>query len=214
MKKIISLILMIAMLISVSAFAEEEFSLHNGVKFGMTSEEVAAIEEASGFKYHQYDTHGTIDGKIAGQEDASIFFYYNNSPDAYDIPYCEDNGLYKCTYGFSNGSYDTLYDALVSKYGQATYDLNDQHISVSQSFYNTSNCSWNTDGDKISLIRQWLVPYNDTYILIDLSKRSSSFDMGFGAALEIVVVCINYMVLPYEVVAEINETNSQMVNDL
>lgn len=79
MKKMFCLVIaLIVMLGSVAALAEE-FSLHSGVKFGMTREEVAAAEKANGFKPQDNSEYDTLDvnGFIAG---------YNNSDIKYKKP--------------------------------------------------------------------------------------------------------------------------------
>jgi len=113
MKKIISLILMIAMLISVSAFAEEEFSLHNGIKFGMTKDEVLRTEIEAGF--------GLVDGrygegKIAGYDGAVRCEYRGRGVTLDKVCY-----FY---YSPSTQSYTALGNALTNKYGAPTHTSN------------------------------------------------------------------------------------------
>ena len=94
MKKIICVLLVVMMLMG-TAFAEEEFTLHNGTKFGMTSEEVIEIERENGFDYghwvsddkgyKEYDyswLHDKNGHTIAGQEKASITYFFRDSDDA------------------------------------------------------------------------------------------------------------------------------------
>ena len=51
MKKIVCLLLVLLILaiIPISCTASEEFSMHSGVKFGMTMDEVIEAEKANGF---------------------------------------------------------------------------------------------------------------------------------------------------------------------
>jgi len=153
MKKIISLVLMIAMLFSMSAFAEEEFTLHNGLKFGMTKEEVYEAEKAAGVPLTEDELYDyTWEGTIAGERNSKLFILIN------------DSGLYKMHYEFDSlESYDTLNNGLIEKYGKTTYssetgvyldEPTTDHIdSIPYVFTDTySNARYS----------QWLIPYSDT----------------------------------------------------
>ena len=48
MKRTICLALLIVMCLTFSAIAENDFPLHNGLRFGMTKEEVYETEKAAG----------------------------------------------------------------------------------------------------------------------------------------------------------------------
>lgn len=113
MKKIIILVLMFAMLFSVSASAEEKFTLHNGTKFGMTIEEVIAIEGNNGFSLSTYETgtmcHGL--GTIANQPNSSISYYFG-----------DNNSLWRMDYGFNSlETFDIVEKGLISKYGNTDF---------------------------------------------------------------------------------------------
>lgn len=116
MKKIISLVLMIAMLFGMSAFAvEEEFTLHNGTKFGMTKAEVIEIETPKGFSFKEepYESYVILYGKgtIANHPDSTIYYYISN-----------DNGVYEMKYAFSTAdTYATVEESLIQKYGETEY---------------------------------------------------------------------------------------------
>jgi len=113
MKKIISLVLMIAMLFSLSAFAvEEEFTLHNGTKFNMSPEEVIQLEEQAGFDASELDSTGhiSLSGKIAGQEGTNASYWF------------QDDKLVQMTYTFvDDSSFQAISNALIQKYGVSEY---------------------------------------------------------------------------------------------
>lgn len=114
MKKIVSLMLMIAMLLSVSAFADEEFTLHSGTKFGMSVDEVVKLEQEAGFDVRKstLETDGflQVKGKIAGHDDASANYYFTDS-----------GALYRMYYRFSGDDYQAMENTLEKKYGATEY---------------------------------------------------------------------------------------------
>lgn len=126
MKKIISLWLMVAMLFSVSAFAEEEeFALHSGTKFGMSSQEVAQIEQENGFEmdvYHYevsggYSVYGR--GRIANMDNTTMSYTFTDDDSLYDLLYEfyeGDDDLAKTLIKF-----ETIEEGLVAKYGATEY---------------------------------------------------------------------------------------------
>lgn len=116
MKKMISLVLMVAMLFSVSAFAEaEEFTLHSGTKFGMSVAEVVEIEQNAGFdvRTSTLETDGflQVKGKIAGHDDASAAYYFT-----------DDDTLYRMYYRFSENDFQAMENALEKKYGATEFN--------------------------------------------------------------------------------------------
>lgn len=169
MKKIISLFLMIAMLFSVSVFAEEEvFTLHNGLLFGMEKEEAIAIEEENGIilqptKYDMYGTSsygGSVEkanaylwiGTIAGQKESGLI-----------IKFDENDKLKYVTYEFSDlSSYDILNESLIEKYGSPSFtsDKGGSPFSHEKNGETVSaTCIVKTTDSQYA---EWLIPYSDT----------------------------------------------------
>ena len=73
-KALLVLVSLVLMLATQFAFADEEFTLHNGTKFGMNKDEVLKIESSKGFSV-TYDSDfncvlGT--GTIANQADTKM----------------------------------------------------------------------------------------------------------------------------------------------
>lgn len=122
MRKIISLLLMIAMCTGVPAFAEKEFALHNGITFGMTRNEVIETELKAGFGLSN-GTYG--EGKIAGYEGAVRCEYYGSASTLDKVCY-----FY---YSTSTQLFNALSNALTKKYGVPT------HTSSSGSYYAVKN---------------------------------------------------------------------------
>lgn len=113
MKKIISLALMVTMLFSVSAFAEE-FTLHNGTKFGMSMQDVAAAELSKGFSVSPEGDGLYGEGIIAGRSPSAVRYFFD-----------ENEKLVHCDYfifldhqnSSNNGNYASTNESLISKYG-------------------------------------------------------------------------------------------------
>ncbi len=113
MKKTISLVLMIAMLFSVSAFAEE-FTLHNGTKFGMSMQDVADAELSKGFSVSPEGDGLYGEGTIAGRSPSAVRYFFD-----------ENEKLVHCDYfiylnqqnSSNNGDYTSTNESLISKYG-------------------------------------------------------------------------------------------------
>ena len=154
MKKIISLILMIAMLISVSAFAEEDFTLHNGLKFGMSKEEVYETEKTAGVEltegeFWDYEWNGTI----AGEMNSKLCLYF----------WDDDTGLTKVIYEFNTlGSYDTLNNGLIEKYGETPYSSKTGVYLDEPTTNHVDNLGFAIDTYSNADYSQWLIPYSDT----------------------------------------------------
>lgn len=134
MKKIVGMILIIAMFTGITAFADEAIlTLHSGVQFGMTIEEVQQLEEDAGFML-------VPRGKLSeGGPVASIpfltggYFLWERATlagfDA-DVHYAfTDNALWGVSYEFwtdahgeSNSAYVHVLETLESKYGETEYN--------------------------------------------------------------------------------------------
>lgn len=112
MKKIFCLILMIAVLLSSTSFAEEEFTLRKGIKFGDTMDTILQKETSLTRKS---ETSNVFTGKIAGYSDASCEFAFDDNGGLKSMTYCFDCFSRDTT----NNTYDTLYDSLVRQYGKA-----------------------------------------------------------------------------------------------
>lgn len=154
MKKIISLVLMLAMLLSVSAFAEEEFTLHNGLKFGMTKEEVYETEKAAGVQLTEDEIFDYVwKGTIAGQINSKLEISING-----------DFGLSTVYYSFDSlESYDTLNNGLIEKYGKTPYS-SETGVYLDEPTTDHINSLPYVFTDTYSNARysQWLIPYSNT----------------------------------------------------
>lgn len=115
MKKIISLVLIVAMLLIGTAFAEE-ITLFSNVHMGNTYDEVVNLLAENGYKYPKTDSNSTRMSEayndneiailrvntitIAGIDDSEVVFAFNG-----------DNEAYQCLYTFGtspSGKYSSL----------------------------------------------------------------------------------------------------------
>ncbi len=148
---------MIAMLFSMSAFAEEEFTLHNGLKFGMTKDEVYETEKAAGVHLIEDDTWDYIwEGTIAGEWNSKLCISIN------------DSGLDKVVYEFDSlESYDTLNNGLNEKYGKTTYSSETGvYLDEPTTDHIDSLPYVFTDTYSNARYSQWLIPYSDTQSIL------------------------------------------------
>ena len=195
MKKAISMLVIVWVLIlSMSALADS-FSIHNGISFGLTEKEVGVLEESNGF---QLETKyigewlfglskgevppidnaierrfGEVDqkyikGSVAGFDNSSIMYFF------------EEDKLYSAIYHFGNTTdssrYTTLLNTLSEKYGD-TVGENDSYIDFPKPGSTALTVYEAYDGIgafKCSVIdmAQWVVATDDGYvniILLDFS---------------------------------------------
>ena len=123
----------------------DEFTLHSGVKFGMTRDEVIKIEEAKGFTtsdwptvYLYYDDEGNytgwktyallVMGSMAGMPDSQLYYYFD-----------EDDKLFSAVYRFGEHdikAYDEIKSLLDEKYSSMKADTDYIIASNIDYFYN------------------------------------------------------------------------------
>jgi len=112
MKKLLGLVLILVLLVSASAYAEE-FTLHSGTKFGMSLDEVKKLEMQNGFSFSvspYSDTTLQGMGIVANQSNTTIYYSFGKS------------GLSQMQYDFaSHKGYDAVEEGLIAKYGKTDY---------------------------------------------------------------------------------------------
>lgn len=121
MKKMLCLVISLIVLLGSVAALAEEFTLHSGVKFGMTREEVAAAEKANGFKTKDNSSYDTLDveGFIAGYDNSDIMYSFKN------------NSMTSAHYHFGRNDdkvFPAVKETLISKYGEPIYEDVDGYI--------------------------------------------------------------------------------------
>lgn len=233
MKKIISLILMIAILISVSAFAEGDFTLHSGVKFGMSLNEVRTCESENGFTLEKYlsgNTYNTNSGKIAGLDSSRIYYSFDGDKlvqAKYEFPTGSDYA-YNQSVEESKSDYAKISDLLNEKYGISEYntltgkiyavskmiDTGDAVLTCSSfgehDLWKQSDRAWaNTDYTTISY-EEWLIEQPDgsgIYIHHCLYKNANN---DANETLH----KIYYTIFDAEIISSIQEATESASSDL
>lgn len=187
MKKLISLL--IAMIITVgsmSVFAEttvmeDDFSIRNGIKFGMTVEEVREIEEGevSGntveVEIYNSSLMGTV--KKVGYHKESIagipctgngenlMYYFNINSGL-----LEEIGYWYGYYDSASGKeyYNELYNLMCEKYGNPLHDNDGKLFDIiTNAFVNYFLFSSGGSSPKIRYA-EWLKEFNDTWVVVDV----------------------------------------------
>ena len=115
MKRFMSMLVSLILLVSCfsNAFAAEDFTLRNGIKFGDTMEEIVTKETTL---TRDSDDSTCFKGKIAGYSDAECWFEFDDDSKLYDMEYIFNSNI--CTSKDEmNNVYKKLYDSLKRQYG-------------------------------------------------------------------------------------------------
>ena len=124
-RKAIALLLALLSL-SVCVASAEDFSLRGGIRFGMTPEEVIAIEASNGFHYDLTNSGDTLYRHTTGYQ---LYFEDKNIGSLGTMPIMRfeydftlaSRQMYQFYYVFrTDGAYAYLQPALVQKYGAPT----------------------------------------------------------------------------------------------
>jgi len=193
MKKIIISILTVMLLMSFTVVLADDFSIHNGVIFGMTKNNVKEAEMSAGFTYgsdsddlfgrcKQHKSFLTFSGTVAGIDGANITYHFN-SQDALE------SAIY--TLGFSTAKYGTnelfssLSDSLASKYGNedaiAKIMIEDSYLDCCVNAYYER---WETAVSKVEVTASKAFTYNTddgNTIVIYISSLNISLSTGKSA---------------------------------
>ncbi len=136
MKKILSILIIFSFIIVsiIENASAEDFTLHSGITFGMTMDEVKKIEEKNGYTvnkstevYSFYDESGQykvgetnntlfIRGSIAGIADSKAIFYFNDEGKLYAMVYAFDDNHMDSECGYDLESFKSIQKLLSEKY--------------------------------------------------------------------------------------------------
>lgn len=185
MKRMVAIFLVVA-LMSISVFAyADDFTIHSGVKFGMTMDEVVETEKAAGFtaekedideyeKYHCSAKHDSkvlsLNGQVAGVKGANITYHFTKDGKL-------DAAVYGLTTSDSSGKYDPIRTSLIKKYGDPDTSMSEVwHTLLKPDIYGWPDyCLENYNVESINFKctidyvynDSWLVPQDDgSYVLI------------------------------------------------
>lgn len=189
MKRFVALIMVVAVLFVSSAYAEsivieENFSIRNGILFGMKADEIDQIEKANGnrsassYSYFYPSSDAEYVTRLGGETCGLLYFFDEN----------------KILSGFryvikEKGTFDSVISSLSDKYGKAkTANMPSFETEVFQasSVLTIMNPSVTVNG-------WWLVQYQDCYVYI----VASTFKMDKTVSM----YRVDYMTLSYDEVA-------------
>lgn len=223
MKKILCLVIsLIVLLSSVSSFAEE-FIIHSGVMFGMTREEVIALETDAGFKVIESEEYITVRGKIASIDESAIRYYFDEN--ALTTAWYRLGGNHSSIGNspYDPDSFDVVEDALVNKYGEPNFDT--QVLDSIAFEYDIDGLIENlTNGlysnYDVAGLSNWLFPVDeDTYLLIDHhlfsgKVKGAGFSVGYHTLCYQMMDATEVEAVIQGIIDEVQEDSQQLEDDI
>ena len=191
MKRFVALIMVVAVLFASSAYAEsivfeENFSIRNGILFGMKADEIDQIEKtngnrsASSYSYLYPSSDKEYVTRLGG-ETCGLLYFFN-----------EDKILSGFRYAIKEkGTYISVISSLSEKYGKENVGnrpLFETEVSQVSSVLTIMNPSVTVNG-------WWLVQYKDCYVYI----VASTLEMDKTAPM----YRVDYTTLSYDEVAAV-----------
>ena len=184
MKRIVSIILISALLLSLSGCYADSFSIRNGITMGMDVDEVERIEAQNGLSggvnnRDQYPDNPIASLKYIGREllglDGVMLKYYFQK-DTNEIFCIQYSGYYKER---RDDTFDSLKSLLVDKYGLSECNTENKKLPlyISDDFSAAIDAyDFNADpvhGAKANLLRweDWLIEYDSYYVDMSLYYR-------------------------------------------
>ena len=173
------------------------FTLHSGVKFGMTMDEVIEIEKNAGFDakkenlddmyaFYCSNKHSktcvSVSGQIAGVNGASIVYHFSKYGNL-------EAAVYGLAHDDKAGRYDPIRSSLIKKYGNPDSVMSEVwHHTLSMDVYSLADFFLeNLNVPSIGFVctidyvhnDSWLIPVNeDTYVIItgiEFSQRVTGY---------------------------------------
>lgn len=211
MKRFLYILLVVIVFIG-TAFAEEDFTLHNGTKFGMTPDEVCGIEADHGMDmYVDDDAWGRPvkyvygKGMVAKQPDTSITYAF----------YGDNYTLYDMWYQFqTDDAYTTIESMLIEKYGSTEYTsesgiripslTNQIGQDILESYYRTKEGPDYVE-DEVINFSQRLLQVNDDIILIYHYRMKANTVMNYKVLSTSYSHGLRYVLLTQEQIDSISD---------
>lgn len=178
MKKAISILLVLLVIVcGIGSTLAEDFTLHSGVSFGMTLEEIKKIEEDAGFSTDIPDNNAYLQvyGKIASIENSAINYYFDN------------NKMNIAKYRFGKDStdrgsneYSLIQESLNNRYGSASGLPDGFHTKqFNEDMKNIVGDGITTNDGTITRDEGWLIPQENGYIAIEHYTFYYQFTQSF-----------------------------------
>lgn len=177
MKRLGCLFLVMILVATTASALAEQFTLHSGVMFGMTKDEVRQVEKDAGFDVEEVkmdkmyrrncqeihlDKAISVSGQIAGVSGANIMYHFDEEGQL-------DSAVYNLGQANSYGAYTPIRESLIQKYGEPDSDMSEVwHTYLNMDVYSVSDycAGFNMNVDS-SYNDSWLIPQEDgTYVII------------------------------------------------
>lgn len=231
MKRIVSLIVVLCLLLSATCFAED-FTLHSGTTFGMTVDEVMEAERKQGFEPKVIERKNSFAPEgikrvsvhpelLAGQEDGEVVFFFDDdrlTSCFYSFSWYEVKGLLALDWSIPADAYESLLAKLKEKYGAALTG-GDKYIDFGTAAYDAYD--WyphykqfmGCTEIEIMDSCQWLVEADDKLVQIVIMYEKC-YISNIGTYMGDVIISYNIVSADeYEKVMEEAEKKTQSAND-
>ena len=227
MKKVISVLLVILILIvcGIEIGIAEDFSVRNGIRFGMSIDEVAEIEEANNSIVEKSEYSVSATSNVAGFDDCHIYYSFKDNKLTYfeykwGHYYGSDYSELDKYFSDSNKKYDTIEKHLSEKYKQIGYIDNGAITYVPFGHEDELLFITTQDGGKYDIhgFKQYLANNGPDYVEILIYSYTRDTKDGFGFKVLSGDFKVKYYSIPKEeydsVVNEINDLQNKIDNDL
>lgn len=215
MKKLSCILIAVVLMLTSTSGIGEEFSLHNGSTFGMTKEEVVELESNAGITFEESTSGNNFFPSnlprleattyAAGREGTSVYYLFNKNEKVNSLLYISSDFMQE---PIEN---DDVLNTLNEKYGKPATE-GDKCIAFNGEAYASLDVYTNytrrypTENVKITLFSQWLYPYDEGRIDIQIMM----LDVGYGLHYRI----ISYSYRTPEEINTMAEEAEQMAEDL
>ena len=178
MKRLGCLFLVMILAATTASALAEQFTLHSGVMFGMTKDEVQQIEKDAGFDVEEIEMKEedrrncakihlaeaiSVNGQIAGVHGANIKYHFDKEG-------ALDSAVYLLGIEESSGAYTPIRKSLIQKYGEPDSDMAEVwHAYLNMDAYSNYDNYGDEDVCDVDFYNNdsWLIPQEDgTYVII------------------------------------------------
>lgn len=227
MKKAISILLVILILIvcGIEVGIAEDFSIRNGIKFGMSMDEVAEIEEANNSIVEKSEYSVSATANVAGFDDCHIYYGFTDNQLVsisynWGHYYGSDYSELEKFFSDSNEKYDVIEKHLSEKYKQIGYIDNGKiiYIPFGNEYDLLCITSQNNGNYDVHGFKQYLANDGSDYVDILICSYTRDTKDGFGFKVLSGDFQVKYNFIPKEeydsVVNEINDLQNKIDSDL
>ena len=199
MKKVLCIVLILVCALWLVSATAEEFTIRNGIRFGMTKEQVFAIESDLDFeelKQYESITRYCADGTFEGYEEGRVFYVF------------DDNALVQAVFHFESGAdidylcscFEAREQILNERYGSTGYTSATGRKMESRKLSHYHRYLFDTT---MSAYSQRVLQYNDCVVCIDNYVDVVDFERSWSSC-EIVYTVIRGDTSGLEITADLS----------